>query len=76
MMSEKQVVILSFLHFTQVLKPLDVKTKFYNAEVNVSYLYLGLFWFTVYYFILGSLIKFKDLLNDHIYLLMSLCNVN
>lgn len=53
-MSEKPIVNLSFFHFTQVLKPLDVKTKFYNAEVNVSYLYLGLFWFTVYYFILGS----------------------
>lgn len=33
-LSEKPIVNLSFFHFIQVLKPLDVKTKFYNAEVR------------------------------------------
>lgn len=39
---QKPIANLFFLHFIQVLKPLDVKTKFYNAEVSESCVYLGL----------------------------------
>ncbi|NXH70957.1 TPC13 protein, partial [Hydrobates tethys] len=36
--SEKPTVNLSFFQFIQVLKPLDVKTKFYNAETDEVFL--------------------------------------